>query len=162
MGGAIVLGALGAGGASAQQSEPALKETHGAWEVRCVAENDCFIEQYFRDEAKDKAMVFRLRKSKSSGGGAGSSDAVEAEIVFPIGYYLPNGITMQVDAEDTHRFSFKRCIPSSCATQEVFSMAMVDDLKGGRVAKFTAYRTSKQRVDIDLSLIGFTAAYNAL
>ena len=69
---------------------------------------------------------------------------------------------MQIDADAPHQFSFKRCIPSSCATQEVFSQAIVDDMKGGRVAKFTAYKTSKQRVDIDLSLIGFTAAYNAL
>ena len=78
----------------------------------------------------------------------------------PIGVLLPFGLTWQIDGGKPVRVPYMLCDPTSCATQLVINEQYVNSLKKGNTLKLTAKNRQNQDLTIEITLSGFTAAYD--
>src|SRR5688572_2956715 len=90
----------------------------------------------------------------------GQESRLLAVAAVPLGVLLPFGLTWQIDGGKPVRVPFMLCDPSSCATQLVINEAYVASLKKGGVLKLTAKNRQNKDLVIDITLAGFTAAYD--
>ena len=68
-----------------------LRETHGSWEVRCIAPGDCVMTQLHRRSATSADAVFTVIRPRGLTDDTGNPVLALAEIVVPLGVYLPGG-----------------------------------------------------------------------
>ncbi len=90
----------------------------------------------------------------------GQESRLLAVAAVPLGVLLPFGLTWQIDGAKPIRVPFMLCDPTSCATQLVINEAYVNSLKKGGTLKLTAKNRQNQDLNIEITLAGFTAAYD--
>ncbi|WP_332698547.1 invasion associated locus B family protein [Devosia sp.] len=90
----------------------------------------------------------------------GQESRLLAVAAVPLGVLLPFGLTWQIDGAKPIRVPYMLCDPTSCATQLVINEQYVNSLKKGGVLKLTAKNRQNQDLTIDITLAGFTAAYD--
>jgi invasion protein IalB len=90
----------------------------------------------------------------------GQESRLLAVAAVPLGVLLPFGLTWQIDGAKPIRVPYMLCDPTSCATQLVINEAYVNSLKAGGTLKLTAKNRQNQDLTIDITLAGFTAAYD--
>lgn len=81
----------------------------------------------------------------------------------PLGVVLPAGLAVNVDQGEKENLPFHICLLDGCMTEIGLSDKGISDMKKGRKMNVT-YRAAgiKQPVAVQISLKGFTAAYNEL
>ena len=90
----------------------------------------------------------------------GQESRLLAVAAVPLGVLLPFGLTWQIDGGKPIRVPFMLCDPQSCATQLVINEQYVNSLKKGNTLKLTAKNRQNQDLTIEITLAGFTAAYD--
>ncbi|MBU1335438.1 MAG: invasion associated locus B family protein [Alphaproteobacteria bacterium] len=90
----------------------------------------------------------------------GQESRLLAVAAVPLGVLLPFGLTWQIDGAKPIRVPYMLCDPTSCATQLVINEQYVNSLKKGGTLKLTAKNRQNQDLTIDITLAGFTAAYD--
>ncbi|MDB5612822.1 MAG: invasion associated locus family protein [Devosia sp.] len=90
----------------------------------------------------------------------GQESRLLAVAAVPLGVLLPFGLTWQIDGAKPIRVPYMLCDPTSCATQLVINEQYVASLKKGGVLKLTAKNRQNQDLTIDITLAGFTSAYD--
>lgn len=90
----------------------------------------------------------------------GQESRLLAVAAVPLGVLLPFGLTWQIDSAKPIRVPYMLCDPTSCATQLVINEQYVNSLKKGGVLKLTAKNRQNQDLTIEITLAGFTAAYD--
>lgn len=90
----------------------------------------------------------------------GQESRLLAVAAVPLGVLLPFGLTWQIDGAKPIRVPFMLCDPTSCATQLVINEAYVNSLKKGGTLKLTAKNRQNQDLTIQITLAGFTSAYD--
>src|SRR5690554_5221102 len=90
----------------------------------------------------------------------GQESRLLAVAAVPLGVLLPFGLTWQIDGSKPVRVPYMLCDPTSCATQLVINEQYVNSLKKGSTLKLTAKNRQNQDLTIDITLAGFTAAYD--
>ena len=90
----------------------------------------------------------------------GQESRLLAVAAVPLGVLLPFGLTWQIDGAKPIRVPYMLCDPTSCATQLVINEQYVNSLKKGGVLKLTAKNRQNQDLTIEITLAGFTAAYD--
>lgn len=90
----------------------------------------------------------------------GQESRLLAVAAVPLGVLLPFGLTWQIDGAKPVRVPYMLCDPTSCATQLVINEQYVNSLKRGSVLKLTAKNRQNQDLTIEITLAGFTAAYD--
>jgi len=90
----------------------------------------------------------------------GQESRLLAVAAVPLGVLLPFGLTWQIDGAKPIRVPYMLCDPTSCATQLVINEAYVNSLKAGGTLKLTAKNRQNQDLTINITLAGFTAAYD--
>lgn len=90
----------------------------------------------------------------------GQESRLLAVAAVPLGVLLPFGLTWQIDGAKPIRVPYMLCDPTSCATQLVINEQYVNSLKKGGTLKLTAKNRQNQDLVIDITLAGFTAAYD--
>jgi invasion protein IalB len=90
----------------------------------------------------------------------GQESRLLAVAAVPLGVLLPFGLTWQIDGAKPIRVPFMLCDPTSCATQLVINEAYVNSLKKGGTLKLTAKNRQNQDLTIEITLAGFTSAYD--
>jgi len=83
-----------------------------------------------------------------------------AVAAVPLGVLLPFGMTWQIDGAKPIRVPYMQCDVVMCATQLVINEQYVNSLKKGGVLKLTAKNQQNQDLTIEITLAGFTAAYD--
>ena len=157
----LVPAAAGAQSQPAQVPQPAVQSVHGAWEVRCFAANDCIMTQFHKRTDTSADAVFTVIKPEGIAGPDGVAVEALAEIVVPLGVYLPNGLGLQVDEGTPRAAPFERCIPDGCVVRAPISSGMIGQLKSGGTAYLVISRSPVETVKVPISLNGFTAAYDS-
>lgn len=138
-------------------------ETHGEWEVRCVRAEDgsdpCQLYQLLKDGEGNSVAEISL-----FGLPEGQQAAAGATIVTPLETLLTQQITLKVDAAAPKRYPFTWCSPIGCVARVGFTGEEVNALKRGNQATLTIVPMAApdQQVDLDISLSGFTAGYDAV
>lgn len=137
--------------------------THGDWELVCMRTEDgddpCQMYQLLRDadgNATAEITLFPLP--------AGQQAVAGATILTPLETLLTAQLVMQVDDGAAKRYPFTFCTAIGCIARVGFTAAEVDAFRGGAKAtwQIVPVAAPDQTVDLDMSLIGFTAAFNDL
>ena len=83
-------------------------------------------------------------------------------VTLPLGVYLPQGLTLQVDKGQTYEMAFEICSAKGCRVRFSIDDALLGTFEGGTTAEITSYNTVRKPVRIPISLKGFTAAVGQL
>ncbi len=78
----------------------------------------------------------------------------------PIGVLLPFGLTWQIDGGKPVRVPYMLCDPNACSAQLVVNESYIQSLKRGNTLTLTAKNRQNQDISIEITLSGFTAAYD--
>lgn len=137
--------------------------THGDWEMVCVRipdeEDPCQMYQLLRDaegNATAEISMFPLP--------AGQEAVAGATILTPLETLLTAQLVMQVDGGAAKRYPFTFCTAIGCIARVGFTGQEIDAFRRGAKATWTLVPVAApdQTVDLNMSLIGFTAAFTEL
>ena len=137
--------------------------THGDWELVCVRVADepdpCQMYQLLRDgegNATAEITIFPLPSGQEAVAGA--------TILTPLETLLTAQLVKQVDGGAAKRYPFTFCTAIGCIARVGFTAEEVDAFRRGARATWTLVPVAApdQTVDLDMSLIGFTAAFAEL
>jgi len=143
-----------------EQPKLTLSATHGAWEVHCVeGTEDCTMRQFGDTAEGERALMVAIKRLEGVTN-EGKPVPAAMEVLAPLGLLIPYGIRLKVDQGEVAGIPLIRCIADRCIAQEPLSEQSVSQLKNGATAKFGFVMNDE--VLVDISLNGFTAAYNAL
>lgn len=156
-------GAAAAPAAGQNQPETYVKATHGSWELQCLrapegseAEDPCQMYQLLQDgDGNNVAEVSLFRVAN------GGQVAAGGTFVVPLETLLTQKMTIAVDGGQAKRYDFSFCTPVGCYARVGFTEEDVNRFKGGASAKITIVPAlaPDQKVELDMSLSGFTAGY---
>lgn len=140
-----------------------LKETHGDWNVRCVRaelgqEDRCQMIIVLFNQEGEPVSEFLISKV--------SDDEIVsvATLRTPLEVLLPPGIEVGVDGNPAGRVPYLLCTQRFCQSEIQLRDKDVGVFKrGGKASMTMVVRTTPpQRVVLDVSLKGFTKAYDSL
>jgi invasion protein IalB len=94
----------------------------------------------------------------------GQEAAAGATILTPLDTLLTAQLVMQVDTGDAKRYPFTFCTAIGCIARVGFTSSEVDAFRRGARATWSLVPVAApdQIVDLNMSLIGFTAAFAEL
>ena len=139
------------------------QEVFTDWELRCIrsAEGDdpCQLYQLLKDESGNSVAEVSLFTLP-----AGQQAIAGATIVTPLETLLTEDIVIQVDSGAAKRYPFSFCSQGGCVARLGFTAEDLAGLKAGAKAMVTIVPVAApdQKVNLNLSLKGFTAAYAAV
>ena len=147
-------------GAAAQLPDNVDIETFGAWELRCeTGGGACFIYQLANDSNGNPVAEMTVIQLPD-----GNEAAAGATAITPLGTMLTAGFVLQVDSGQARQYPYTWCTRSGCFSRFGLTDAEINAMKAGAVARAQIVSASapEQPVILELSLSGFTAAWNAL
>jgi invasion protein IalB len=137
-----------------------VRDTFGDWQVRCAPEGDeCFMYQLALDMKKNPVAEVSILKLPEE-----AEAAAGVTVVTPLGTLLPTGLGLQVDGGEQRKYPFGYCIQVGCFARFGLAQPSLDALKRGKSGKLTLVSVAQPNapLTLDLSLSGFTAAYDSL
>jgi invasion protein IalB len=144
----------------AEQPQQVLKATHGAWEIHCIEGTEtCAMQQVGETSNGQRALLVTVQRLA---GVTAEGKPVPAALTVnvPVGVLIPYGVRVRVDQGEVAPVPLLRCLPESCAARAPLAEDAVDQFKRGSNATFGFFL--QQEVLVEVSLNGFTAAYNEL
>jgi len=135
---------------------------HTDWEIRCER----------REEGNDPCQLYQLLEDQNGNAvaeinifplvGEDGEAVAGATIVTPLETLLTAQLGLQVDNAGVKRYPFSWCSAIGCFARLGFAQADIDAFKAGNVARvlIVPVIAPDQRVALEVSLSGFTAAFN--
>ncbi|TMV93652.1 invasion associated locus B family protein [Thioclava sp. BHET1] len=147
----------------APQDETYTKATYGDWALQCIKAKD----------GKDPCQIYQVIKGPGGGNIAdislfglpkGGKAEAGATIMVPLDTLLTQNLTVQVDKSDPRVYPFTFCQPMGCFARIGLTSAEVNAYKKGGKATISIVPLAApdKKVSADISLNGFTDAYNAV
>ncbi|MDP5216165.1 invasion associated locus B family protein [Ruegeria sp. 2205SS24-7] len=139
------------------------KETFGDWTLACIkteAETDpCSLLQVMNGpdgQPMAEMSLFRIENSGAAIAGA--------TIIVPLETLLTAPLVISVDGAPGKRYNYTLCNPVGCVAQIGLTQADIDAMKKGTEATISLVPAPApdQKIDIKMSLKGFTAGFNAV
>lgn len=137
--------------------------THGDWELVCVKISDepdpCQMYQLLRDSAGNATAEISIFPLPD-----GAEAVAGATILTPLETLLTAQLVMQIDGGDAKRYPFTFCAAIGCIARVGFTGAELDAFRRGAKAtwRLVPVAAPDQSVELTMSLMGFTAAFNEL
>ncbi len=141
-----------------------IRDTHGDWKTVCVnvakdKPPHCRIYQILKDAAGGNVAeisILALKDAKQAAAGV--------NFVTPLGTLLTAQAGMRIDAGSVKRYPFSWCEKQGCITRFGLTKEELNNLKKGNKAVMTivAVAAPQKPLALDVSLKGFTAAWDAL
>ncbi len=137
----------------------------GDWNVVCEAGGgaNCAMTQLGEDSEGSPAIEFVVRKIEEQDAEIdGVKIVAVADIITPLGVLLEFGLRLKIDAGEERGAPFRICQKHGCLVREPLSADVIASLKKGNKATVTVAAEGAGPIDIDISLRGFTKAFNSL
>lgn len=143
------------------QAPTTLSETYDAWTVQCVNKVDgentqrtCQMSQeLMQQNTRQRVLTFAIGKSDQSS---------KATLVLPFGLLLSEGVRIQIAEEEILRGTFRTCLPAGCVVELDLPDEAIQKLQGAPTASVLMTANSGQPVKTDISLKGFSSAFQRL
>lgn len=138
--------------------------TFDAWEQRCIrtesGADPCQLYQLLKDAqggAVAEIAVFGLPEGTEGPAVAG------ANVVVPLETLLTEGVTIRIDDAKAKTYPFSVCSTQGCIARVGLTAEEVEAMRKGAGATVTMvpFVAPDQKVELTLSLKGFTAGYQA-
>ena len=146
-----------------QVGQAYVRDAFTDWELRCErvgeGEDPCQLYQLLEDQ-QDNAVaeiyVFALPE--------GTQAAAGATIITPLMTLLTEQLTITVDDGRAKRYPFSWCDAAGCVARVGFTEEEMQGFRRGNVARVTIVPVAApdERVELDVSLSGFTAGFEAV
>ncbi len=139
------------------------KEKHGDWDLACIrteAETDpCSLLQLLSGPDGNPMAEFSLFRLQEGG-----QAVAGATIIVPLETLLPAQLTISVDGAPGKRYNYSFCNPIGCVAQIGLTAEDIAAFKKGNQATLTLVPAPApdQRIDLPLSLSGFTAGFDVV
>lgn len=154
-----LVAAAAASTAQAQQQGASNAETQRFqdWEVSCSAEGGqqqggCIMRQMINNpDSNDPLMSAVVAYSPQA-------QASVLAFMLPLGVNLAPGMQLQVDGNEPVGFPYQFCMEQGCRADLPLESSLLQQLRSGNSATVSAIAPDGQRLDLDLSLMGFTSA----
>lgn len=152
-------------GTEVAPEEPGIyvKETFGDWSMRCFrnenGEDPCQLYQLLREDGGNPVAEFSVFRIK------GQAPAVAgATAIVPLVTLLTEELKMSVDNGNAKSYPYRVCTESGCVAQMGFTAEDIAAFKKGKGAQIVIVpaQAPDQQVKIKVSLMGFTAGYEAI
>jgi len=156
---ALLMAALSTGGPL--QANPAHGQTFKDWTARCeqapgTSTERCFIFQNLVLKESGQRLVHVAVGYLAANGQAA------AVITMPLGISLPPGASIGVDGGAPRKIVIERCDRDGCVGAVALSEQLIAELKRGRELRVSFHDGTRRRIAVPVSLLGFTAGFNAL
>lgn len=160
---AFLLAAAAAQPAAAQEQ---VRETHGDWQVVCAeGQGDvCAMRQIGKGPEGSDVLAVTVRALDGVTAEDGRPVPAAIDIVAPLGVALRQGVRVTVDGGQERAAPFEVCMQNGCLVRSPMSEEFLNAMKRGRTARMVVVSTQQggTEVPVDISLSGFTAAFNAI
>ncbi len=141
-----------------------VESVHGDWELRCIKapegqKDPCQLYQLLRDQNDNSVAEINLFNLPND-----EKLAAGATIVTPLETLLTRNVTLSVDGGSAKVYPFTFCTAIGCFARVGFTEADVNTFKRGNAAKIVVIpaQSPTQKVELTVSLTGFTAAFKAV
>lgn len=155
---AVLLGAATLACAQAQQGSggsDVVTEQFQDWEVRCPEDNSsdgrCEMTQLV-DGPSGKPILRAVM------GYPPNVDSAAMIFILPLGTRLAPGLQLSVDGDEPRGIPFQICLEQGCRADFPVKGELKHKLRAGRSAEISLIDPSGERIDLSLSLQGFTDA----
>ena len=142
-----------------------VKESFEAWELRCektsLGADPCQLYQLLKDgEGNSVAELAMFTLPEGTQGPA----VAGANFIAPLETLLPEGMLITIDTAKPRAYPFTVCTQIGCVSRIGFTGEEIAAFKKGGKATFSIspFVAPGQKVNLDVSLKGFTAAYDAM
>lgn len=144
-----------------QQLQNIEKSQKGDWTLECgtAPQNNqriCQMSQIVKNP-KDGKAIMQAAVLKPPG----DRPAI-MRLVAPLGVWLRPGIGLSIDGGAPTTVGFDFCLREGCIAQIPLSPALVNGLKRGSSATLIIQNIRRQKLDLTVSLKGFTAGHDSL
>jgi len=142
-------------------AEPEKRGEFNDWVLVCDQSEDlneerCFILQELRVKETNQRVV------RIEVGFVAKTGQPAALITLPLGISLQHGMLLQIDEGEKSRYAFTRCVPGGCIAAVSLTDGQIGALKAGSIAHVKFHDGLAREVNLDMSLSGFTAAFNSI
>ena len=137
--------------------------THGDWQLQCIRTEDgndpCEIYQVLKDATGQAVADISLLALP-----AGNEAVAGATIMAPLETLLPPGLAISVDSGKPRAYPFTFCAQPGCFARVGLTEAELASFKKGNKATLSLVPVAApdKRIDVEISLSGFTAAFDAV
>ncbi|MDQ7727600.1 invasion associated locus B family protein [Halomonas sp. SpR8] len=135
-------------------------ESFQDWEVRCQrnAENPapCAMSQLITQPDSDQPMMRVILDYPPQ------IDDPAMSFFVPLGVSLAPGLQLRVDNNEPIQFPYQVCQEQGCRADIPIEPSMLQQLRSGNTATLSMIGPRGDRMDLDISLIGFTDASNRI
>lgn len=139
------------------------ESTHSDWTIRCVRTESgidpCELYQLLNDSDGNSVAEMTLIPLNNAEVAAG------ATMVVPLETDLTKGLSLAIDSGKANGYPFSFCAQVGCVSRMGFTSGELAALKGGAKAKVSLLpfgADPENPVELEMSLSGFTAAYDKL
>ncbi|MCK0138842.1 invasion associated locus B family protein [Aliiroseovarius sp. F47248L] len=148
-----------------QPGQTYIEKVVGDWERKCITlpegqgDDPCQMYQLLKDDKGNAVAEISLGRLPDGG-----QAVAGATVVVPLETLLTQQLTVAVDAGQGKRYPFRFCAQPGCVANIGFTQAEVDGFKRGAKATVTIVPAAApdQKVNLSMSLKGFTDSYNEL
>lgn len=154
IGGAMALVLSFAGGAA-----PALaQDQENAWVKICNTDPQakkeiCLVTQELRTDRGQFLASMAIRETP----GEARKTLITS---IPVGMLIQPGVQLQIDGAKPDVARYSICFPNACYAELAIDAGFINRMKRGGKLQLTAINQQAKQVRFDLTLIGFTAAYD--
>lgn len=157
----VLASAFGAVPAMAQQAQENVERSQsGDWSIECVqnpqAGRLCRMVQNIKDP-KNGNPLMEVVVAKPPG----QQDAI-LSLRAPLGVWLRPGLTISVDGGRADNVNFEFCLKGCCLAQTKLSTGKINAMKRGSKAVVGMQNIRRQKLNLPISLRGFTAGFGKL
>ncbi|MDT8326242.1 MAG: invasion associated locus B family protein [Roseovarius sp.] len=144
-----------------QEAPSYIKATYGDWQMKCFradGQDDlCQMYQLLTESAGNPVAEFSLYRLPK-----GAPVAAGATVAVPLGTLLTDEVKIAIDGGKAKSYAYSFCSMGGCFARIGLSQADVDAYKRGVKAtvEIVPAQAPDQKVKIDVSLKGFTAAFD--
>ena len=148
---------------TAEVNETYLLKRIDAWELRCVKTADgsdpCQLYQLLKDTDGNAVAEFSLFALPDGG-----EATAGATVIAPLETLLTANLRIAIDGGEAKIYPFTFCASLGCVARVGFTAAEVAQFQKGAKAVLTIVPAGapEQKVNLDISLKGFTAGYDAV
>lgn len=135
-------------------------ERIGDWFVNCADEDkrgSCLmVQEVMMEKEGSRGRLISLTLVKNSQDGS-----IKGQFMLPLGIFLPEGFVFQIDEQDAaYQAPIQSCSNNGCMLIVNMDKALLEKLRSGTEVKAFYSVQKGQRLQTNMSLKGFTKAYN--
>lgn len=143
--------------------QPYLKDSFTDWQLICIrvaeGKEPCNIQQTIFDDADNPVMRISLAPLPADA----APRAAAAEVATPLETLLREDVVLSVDGGAAKKYRYTFCTTEGCFARFALTQEEVDSFRKGAKAQLSIVPliAPDQRAALDVSLSGFTAAFEA-